>query len=69
MYVDILKVLDSRGPLELAHIMCNADVNCEVLNGYLGFLLAQGLVEQRLVGDSGAVYANTPKGLSVLKFF
>jgi predicted transcriptional regulator len=69
MYVDILKVLAQRGPLKLTHIMYKSNVNCKVLKEYLAFLLAQGLIEERIVGKNRVVYANTPKGITVLKYF
>ena len=69
MYVDILKVLGQRGPLKLTHIMYKANVNCKVLKEYLDFLLKQGLIEERILGRSRIVYANTPRGVTVLKYF
>ena len=69
MYVDILKVLAHRGPLKLTHIMYKANVNCKVLKEYLDFLLKQGLIEERVVGKSRIVYANTQRGIMVLKYF
>ena len=69
MYVDILKVLAQRGPLKLTHIMYKANVNCNVLKEYLGFLIKQGLIEERVVRKGKVVYANTARGTSVLKFF
>jgi predicted transcriptional regulator len=69
MYVDILKVLAQRGPLKLTHIMYKANLNCKVLKEYLDFLLKQGLIEERIVGKCRVVYADTPRGITVLKFF
>lgn len=69
MYVDILKVLAQRGPLKLTHIMYKANVNCNILKGYLDFLIKQGLIEERVVGKSKVVYANTARGTAVIKFF
>jgi len=69
MYVDILKVLAQKGPLKLTHIMYKANVNCSVLKEYLDFLIKQELVEERLAGKSRVVYANTQRGISVLKYF
>lgn len=69
MYVDILKVLAQRGPLKLTHIMYKANVNCKVLKEYLDFLIQQGLVEERAVGKSRVVYANTARGTTVIKYF
>jgi len=69
MYIDILKVLAHRGPLKLTHIMYKANVNCSVLKEYLDFLIKQNLVEERAVGKRRVVYAITPKGVTVLKYF
>lgn len=69
MYVDILNVLSQRGPLKLTHIMYKSNVNCSVLKEYLDFLLKQGLIEERMVGKSKVVYANTVHGIVVLKSF
>lgn len=69
MYVDILKVLASRGPLKLTHIMYKANVNCSVLKEYLDFLIKQNLIEERTVGKRRVVYAITQKGITVLKYF
>ena len=69
MYVDILRVLAQRGPLKLTHIMYKANVNCNILKGYLDFLIKQGLIEERVVGKSNVVYANTARGTAVIKFF
>jgi predicted transcriptional regulator len=69
MYVDILQVLSRRGPLKLTHIMYKANVNCKVLKEYLDFLTKQNLVEERPVGKSRTVFAVTPRGITVLKYF
>ena len=69
MYVDILKVLAQRGPLKLTHIMYKANVNCKILKEYLDFLIKQGLIEERIVGKSRVVYANTTRGTTVIKYF
>jgi predicted transcriptional regulator len=69
MYVDILTVLAHRGPLKLTHVMYKANVNCSVLKEYLDFLIKQGLVEERTVGKARVVFAVTPRGITVLKYF
>jgi predicted transcriptional regulator len=69
MYVDILTVLAHRGPLKLTHVMYKANVNCSVLKEYLDFLMKQGLVEERTVGKRRVVFAVTPRGITVLKYF
>jgi predicted transcriptional regulator len=68
-YIDILKVLAQRGPLKLTHVMYKANVNCSVLKEYLGFLLNQGLVEERMAGKNRTVFAVTQRGITVLKYF
>jgi len=69
MYVDILKVLAHRGPLRLTHVMYKANVNCSILKEYLGFLIKQGLVEERKLGKRRVAYAITERGVTVLKHF
>jgi len=69
MYVDILNVLEQNGPLRVSSIMREAKVTCSVLKGGLDFLIKQGLIEERIVGESGVVYANTTRGSQVVKFF
>jgi predicted transcriptional regulator len=69
MYIDILKVLAQRGPLKLTHIMYKSNVNCKVLKEYLDFLLKQELIEERPAGKGKVVYADTPRGITVLKYF
>jgi len=69
MYVDILTVLAHRGQLKLTHVMYKANVNCSVLKEYLDFLMKQGLVEERTIGKRRVVYAVTPRGITVLKYF
>ena len=69
MYVDILTVLAHRGPLKLTHVMYKANVNCSVLKGYLDFLMKQGLVEERTIGKRRVVFAVTPRGITILKYF
>lgn len=69
MYVDILTVLAHRGPLKLTHVMYKANVNCSVLKEYLDFLMKQSLVEERIVGKARVVFAVTPRGITVLKYF
>jgi predicted transcriptional regulator len=67
--VDILQVLSRRGPLKLTHIMYKANVNCKVLREYLDFLTRQNLIEERAVGKNRTVFAITPRGITVLKYF
>ena len=69
MYVDILKVLAHRGPLKLTHVMYKANINCSILKEYLGFLIKQGLVEEKKLGKSRVAYAITQRGITVLKHF
>ncbi len=69
MYISILSVLAQRGPLKLTHVMYKANVNCSVLKEYLDFLLKQGLVEERTMRKQRVVYAVTPRGITVLKYF
>jgi len=68
-YVEILKVLAHRSPLKLTHIMQKANINCNMLKEYMGFLIKQGLVEERTVKKIHTVFAVTQRGITVLKHF
>ncbi len=68
-HVAILSVLAIRGPLKLTHIMYKANINCSVLTEDLNFLIKQKLVEERIVEKSRVVFAITPRGTTVLKYF
>ena len=59
----------ARGPMKLTHVMYKANVNCNVLKEYLGFLIKQGLIEERVVGKGRVVYSNTARGTTVLTYF
>jgi len=67
--LDILKVLAHWGPLKLTHVMYKANVNCNVLEGYLDFLVKQGLVEERIAKRERKLFAITQRGVTVLKMF
>jgi predicted transcriptional regulator len=69
VYVDILNVLAHRGPLKLTHIMYKANVNCNILKGYVDFLIKQGLVEKRTITKMRVVFAITTRGINALKYF
>jgi predicted transcriptional regulator len=68
-YVAILSVLSQKGPLKLTHIMYKANVNCSVLSEQLEFLIKQNLVQEMKLKKSRVVYAITPRGITVLKYF
>ena len=68
-YIDILNALARLGPLKMTHIMHKANVNCNMLRGHLDFLIKQGLVEERTIKRSHAVFAVTQRGMTVLKHF
>ena len=68
-YIDIVNVLARNGPLKLTHVMYKANVNCNVLKGDLGFLIKQGLVEERTLTKERVVFTVTPRGITVLNYF
>jgi predicted transcriptional regulator len=49
--------------------MNKANVNGSMLKEYLDFLIKQGLVEERPIKKSRAVFAVTQRGITALKFF
>jgi len=69
MYIDILKVLAHRGPLKLTHIMNKANINYNIRQEYLDFLITQGMVEERTIKKDHVIFAVTQRGMTVLKNF
>jgi predicted transcriptional regulator len=69
MEVDILKVLAQNGPLQLTHIMHQANVSVNLLKEYIAFLIKQGLIEEVAIEKKNVVYSNTNRGTAVLRFF
>ena len=67
--IDILNALARLGPLKMTHIMHKANINGSMLRGYLDFLIKQGLIEERTLKRSHAVFAITQRGTTVLKHF
>ena len=67
--MDILKVLVHWGPLKLTHVMYKVNVNFSLLDGCLGFLIKQGLVEAKILSRERKVRAITQRGVAVLKYF
>jgi predicted transcriptional regulator len=68
-YIDVINVLARNGPLKLTHVMYKANVNCNVLKGDLGFLIKQGLVEERTLTKERVVFTVTQRGITVLNYF
>ncbi len=69
MHIDVLNVLGQRGPLKLTHIMYKANINCNILNEHIDFLIKQELIEKRIVEKERIVFAITQRGIIVLKYF
>jgi predicted transcriptional regulator len=68
-YVDVLRILSTRGPLKLTHVMYKANLNCNITKEMLDFLVQKGLIEERAVGKRRVVFAVTESGIRVLKYF
>jgi predicted transcriptional regulator len=69
MYIGILKILSQSSWFKNSTIACEANINCNELKKYLGFLLKQGLVDEQKVGKQRMVYSITQRGIAVLKYF
>ena len=69
MHLKIMEILNHVGPLKLTHVMNKANVNCSILKENLDFLIQQGLVEKKIVGNERKVYAITQLGATVLDAF
>jgi len=68
-YIDTIRLLAQKGPLKLTLSNNNANPNCSVLKEDLGFLVIQGLVEERNIGKAKKVFTITQQGINVLKYF
>jgi predicted transcriptional regulator len=69
MNIDILRVLADHGPLKLTHVMYEVNINCSVLKDCIEFLIKQGLVEEKAIGEKRFVYAITQRGRIVVNAF
>ena len=56
IYFDTLQVLAQKDSLKLTQIMDTKNINSNILKEYLGFLIKQGLVEERVFGKNRVVY-------------
>ena len=65
--LDILKILASRGPMELTQLMNKIDLSQSVLKQHLDFLILQNLVEEQNLDKDETFYVITERGLRVLK--
>jgi predicted transcriptional regulator len=68
-YVEILEVLVHCGPLKPTHVMCKSNLNFNLLKGYLGFLIKQGMVNEKITRKGRKFYSITEQGITVLKYF
>ena len=69
MYVDTLKVLAHNGPTIQNNIISKANLNFNMLNECLSFLIKNELIEKRTIQKRKSVFAVTKKGINVLKYF
>lgn len=67
MNLAILKILASRGPMELPKLTLITDLSQKVLKQHLDFLIPQNLVEEQNLGKDKPFYVITERGLRVLK--
>lgn len=68
-YLDVLKVLINNGPSQVNHIAYKSNVNSDLLENYLDFLISQHAVEERTIGSDSPVFAITKHGINLLKYF
>jgi len=65
-YLNILEVLVRR-PQKLDQIAYRAKMECTSVKRYLGFLISNGLVEERELRGKRVVYVVNERGISVFK--
>ena len=68
VYIGVLNLLATNGPMKITHISQRLNVNASVLKEYLEFTVKQMLIEKREIGKR-VLYAVTERGLNVLKYF
>ena len=68
-YVGIISLLAHEGPLRLTNIMYKVNINCSMIKKDLDFLVKQDLVEERILGKAGIVFAVTQRGINVVRYF
>jgi predicted transcriptional regulator len=61
----ILEALVKK-PLNIDKIAYKTDIDCTVLNRHLDFLIVNGLVEERMLGNK-LLYALTERGMTVFR--
>ena len=49
--------------------MYKANVNCNILNEYIDFLIKQGLVERQIIEKERIIFSITQRGRTVLNYF
>ena len=69
MYVGVLKILAQNYSPETSHFADLINLGTNGLKKCVGFLLKQGLVENRKLNNNKEVYLITQRGIRVLEFF
>ena len=66
MYVDILRILASQGPMKLTQLVHKTDLSQGFLKQHLRFLIQQSLIEKQNFSKGEIFYTITERGLRVL---
>jgi len=66
MYIDILKISASQGPMKLTQLIHKTDISQSVLRQHLTFLIQQNLIEKQNFSKNEIFYTITERGLRVL---
>ena len=66
MYVDILRILASQGPMKLTQLVHKTDLSQGFLKQHLRFLIQQSLIEKQNFSKGEIFYTITERGLKVL---
>lgn len=68
LYIEILNALNQRRMQKITVVLEKIKTSDNFLKERMGFLMKQGLVEQRNIGEQVA-YSNTQRGIMVLRYF
>ncbi len=68
-YIEILRVLNSKGQQKITNLKLRSNLNCQKLKEQLEFLKGNGLIDEKTPSKENALYSITIRGTEILKAF
>jgi predicted transcriptional regulator len=66
--IEILNILDNKGPASLSNIRNEVHFNNTILDEHLVFLIGQGLIEKHTM-EKARIFVITKRGINVVNYF